>query len=110
MENKRGFHVTIVENKTGETLEEFDTKGMAYVHLGEVAEEDMPEKTERQIGVSGIGVGQKMEDVNPLERLSLLEGLQILMQNMQEDDPWLQLLMRITETERRKSGRTSRGD
>ena len=44
MENKRGFHVTIVENKTGETLEEFDTKGMVYVHLSEVAEEDMPEK------------------------------------------------------------------
>lgn len=44
MENKRGFHVTIVENKTGETLEEFDTKGMVYVHLGEVAEEDMPKK------------------------------------------------------------------
>lgn len=101
MENKRGFHVTIVENKTGETLEEFDTKGMAYVHLSEVAEEDMPEKTERQIGVQGIGVGQKTEGVNPLERLSLLEGLQILMQNMQEDDPMLRLLMMMTETERR---------
>lgn len=101
MANKRGFHVTIVENKTGETLEEFDTKGMAYVHLSEVAEEDMPEEKERQIGVSGIGVGQKTEGVNPLERMAILEGLQILIQNMQEDDPWIQLLMRITETERR---------
>lgn len=110
MENKRGFHVTIVENKTGETLEEFDTKGMAYVYLGEVAEEDMPEKTERQVGVHGIGVGQKMEGVNPLEQMSILEGLQILIQSMQEDNPWVQLLMRITETERRETGHTSRGD
>lgn len=100
MENKRGFHVTIVENKTGETLEEFDTKGMAYVHLSEVAEEDMPEKTERQLGVQGIAVGQKMEGVNPLERMSILEGLQMLIQSLQ-DNPWIQLLMRITENERR---------
>ena len=89
MENKRGYHVTIVENKSGETLEEFDTKGMAYVHLIEVAEEGMPEETERQIGVSGIGVGQKAEGVNQLERMAILEGLQILIQNMQEDDPWI---------------------
>lgn len=106
MENKRGFHVTIVENKTGETLEEFDTKGMAYVHLNEVAEEDMPEEKERQIGVHGIGVGQKTEGVNPLERMAILEGLQILIQSMQEDDPWIQLLMRITETERRAVNKT----
>ena len=101
MENKRGFHVTIVENKTGETLEEFDTKGMAYVHLSEVAEEDMPEKTERQLGVQGIGVGQKMEGVNPFEQMSILEGLQMLIQSLQ-DNPWIQLLMRITENERRE--------
>lgn len=110
MENKRGFHVTIVENKTGETFEEFDTKGMVYVHLDEIKEEDMPEKKERQIGAYGIGVGKKMEGVNSLERLSLLEGLQILMQNMQEDDPMLRMLMMITESERRENGRKSRGD
>ena len=110
MENKRGFHITIVENKTGETLEEFDTRGLVYVQLDEIKEEDMPEKKERQIGACGIGVGQKMEGVNSLERLSLLEGLQILMQNMQEDDPMLRLLMMITESERRENGRMSRGD
>ena len=108
MENKRGFHVTIVENKTGETLEEFDTRGLVYVQLDEIKEEDMPEKKERQIGACGIGVGQKMEEVNTLERLSLLEGLQILMQNMQEDDPLLQMLMMITKTKRKEA--TSRGD
>jgi hypothetical protein len=101
MENKRGFHVTIVENKTGETLEEFDTKGMVYVHMSEVAEEDMPEKTERQVGVQGICVGQKMEGVNPMEQMSILEGLQMLTQSMQ-DNPLIQLLMLITETERRE--------
>ena len=101
MENKRGFHVTIVENKSGETLDEFDTKGVVYVHLSEVAVEDMPEEKERQIGVHGIGVGRKTEGVNPLEQLALLEGLQILIQNMQEDDTMLQLPMMITESERR---------
>ena len=101
MENKRGFHITIVENKTGETLEEFDTRGLVYVQLDEIKEEDMPEKKERQIGACGIGVGQKMEGVNPLEKLSLLEGLQILMQNLQENDPMLRLLMMITESVRR---------
>ena len=108
MENKRGFHVTIVENKAGETLEEFDTKGMAYVHLGEVDEAKATEGEESAVAAYGIGVGQKMEGVNPLEQLSLLEGLQILIQNMQKDNPMLQMLMMITET-KHKAG-TSRGD
>lgn len=108
MENKRGFHVTIVENQTGETLEEFDTKGMVYVQLNEVDEDEAAKGEEQAVAANGIGVGQKMEGVNPFERLALLEGLQILIQNMQEDDPMLQLLMMITET-KRKAG-TSRGD
>lgn len=61
----------------------------------------MPEKMERQIRAKGICVGQKMEDVDPLERLSLLEGLQILMEKMQEDDPMLQLLMMIADSKRK---------
>ena len=108
MENKRGFHVTIVENKTGETLEEFDTKGMVYVHLNEVDEAKAMEGEESAVAARGIGVGQKMEGVNPFEQLSLLEGLQILIQNMQKDNPMLQMLMMITET-KHKAG-TSRGD
>lgn len=108
MENKRGFHITIVENKTGETLEEFDTKGMVYVHLNEVDEAEATEGEESAVAANGIGVGQKAEGVNPFERLALLEGLQILMQNMQEDDPLLQMLMMITKTKRKEA--TSRGD
>ena len=108
MENKRGFHVTIVANKTGETFEEFDTKGMVYVHLNEVDEAEATEGEESAVVANGIGVGQKMEYVNPFERLALLEGLQILIQNMQEDDPMLQLLMMITKTKRKED--TSRGD
>ena len=107
MENKRGFHVTIVENQTGETLEEFDTKGIVYVHLNEVDEAEATKGEERAVAANGIGVDRKMEGVNPFERLALLEGLQILIQNMQED-PWIQLLMMITETERKAD--TSRGD
>lgn len=102
MENKRGFHVTIVENKTGETIEEFDTKGMVYTHLGEISEENMPELTERQLGATKIGVGQKMDGVNPLETLSLLEGLQALMKEIQERSPVVQLLMMITKSEKRE--------
>lgn len=108
MENKRGYHVTIVENKSGETLGEFDTKGMVYVHLSGVDEAEAMEGEEAAVAAHGIGVGQKMEGVNPFERLSLLEGLQILIQNMQEDDPMLRLLMMITETKRKEG--MSRGD
>ncbi len=104
MESKRGLHITIVENKTGETLDEFDTKGIVYVHLNEVSDEDAAAE-EGQAAVHGIGIGQKMEHVNQFERLSLLEGLQILIQNMQEDDPMLQLLMMITKTERKSNNR-----
>ena len=43
-----------------------------------------------------------MEDVNPFERLSIMEGLQIMIQDMQENDPMLQLLLTITETKRKQ--------
>ena len=102
MENKRGFHITIVENKTGETLDEFDTKGIAYVHLSEVDEAEATKDEERAAAAHAIGAGQKMEGVNPFERLSIMEGLQILIQDMQEDDPMLQLLMMITESKRKQ--------
>lgn len=108
MENKRGYHVTIVENKSGETLEEFDTKGMVYVHLNGVDEAEAMAGEEEAVAAHGIEVGQKMEGVNLFEQLSLLEGLQILIQNMQEDDPMLQLLMMITKTKRKED--MSRGD
>lgn len=102
MENKRGFHVTIVENKTGETLDEFDTKGIAYVHLSEVDEAEAMKDEERAVSAHAIGVGLKTEGVNPFERLSIMEGLQMMIQNIQEDDPMLQLLMMITDTKRKQ--------
>ena len=102
MENKRGFHITIVENKTGETLNEFDTKGIAYVHLNEVDEAEAVKGEERAVSAHSIGAGQKMEGVNPFERLSIMEGLQIMIQDMQENDPMLQLLMMITESKRKQ--------
>lgn len=102
MENKRGFHITIVENKTGETLDEFDTKGIAYVHLSEVDEAEATKDEERAVAVHAIGAGQKMEGVIPFERLSIMEGLQIMIQDMQENDPMLQLLMMITESKRKQ--------
>lgn len=102
MENKRGFHVTIVENKTGETLGEFDTKGIAYVHLIEADEAEATKDEERAVAAHSVGAGQKMEGVNPFERLSIMEGLQIMIQNMQEDDPMLQLLMMITNSKRKQ--------
>lgn len=51
-----------------------------------------------------------MDGVNPLEAMSIMEGLQMLIQSMQEDNPWLQLLMRITETERRAVNKTERDE
>lgn len=104
----KGYHVTIVENKSGETLEEFDTTGMVYVHLNEVDKVKATEGEEPAVAAYGIGVGQKMDGVNPFERLSMLEGLQMLIKNMQEDDPILQLLMMITEPKCKAD--TSRGD
>lgn len=102
MENKRGFHITIVENKTGETLDEFDTNGIAYVHLIEADEAEATKDEEGAVSTHSIGVGQKMEGVNPFEKLSIMEGLQIMIQDMQEDDPMLQLLMMITNTKRKQ--------
>lgn len=102
MENKRGFHITIVENKTGKTLDEFDTKGIAYVHLIEVDEAEAMKDEEGVTAAHAIGFGQNLDGVNPFGKLSIMEGLQIMIQDMQENDPMLQLLLTITETKRKQ--------
>lgn len=102
MENKRGYHVTIVENESGRTVNEFDTKAIQYVHLFDVSEEDAPVEKRGVLGCTGIGMGDHADGVNPIEMLSMLEGLQGMIKKTMEDNPELELWMRIVTSSREK--------
>lgn len=100
--NKRGYHVVIVENESGRTVNEFDTKAIQYVHLFDVSEEDMPVEKRGTLGCTGIGLGDHADGVDQLEMLSMLEGLQSLIQRTMEMSPELELWMRTVTSERMK--------
>lgn len=102
MENKkRGFHVTIVDNETGKTVQDFNTRGIKYVHLDENQEAaKKAERADRQIGAVDMCAGNHLNGVNPFEELALLDGLQGLIKSAMEENPMLQILMMITEQKR----------
>ena len=102
MENKkRGFHVTIVDNETGKTVQDFNTRGIKYVHLDENQEAaKKAERADRQIGAVAMCAGNHLNGVNPFEELALLDGVQGLIKSAMEENPMLQILMMITEQKR----------
>ena len=99
MENKRGFHVTIVDNETGEVITNINTKGIMYAALVEtergkrIAEmRGAQEACERE-------TGRNLGRVKGAEVIALLEGLQDIIKEMMEEYPILQALMMVYESE-----------
>lgn len=107
MENKqRLFHITITDNETGEVFTDDVTKGLMYVFLKD-SEQGRKIATERNaFGSSGIVRGNKLSRINPFEMLALLDALQNMIKESMEENPILQVLMMMTDTERVDLGAT----
>ena len=100
MENKqRWFHITITDNETGEVLTDDVTKGLMYVFLKETEKGRKIAAERNAFGSSGVVRGNKMSRINPFEMLALLEALQNMIKYSMEENPILQVLMTMTDTE-----------
>lgn len=91
MNEKRGYHVTVVDNKTGETVRDFNTRAIVYVMLGEIDEDKVNEEYDADMSCA-VGSSKCIDGIRPHEMLGITHGLQSLLQSITEDHPELELL------------------
>lgn len=91
MNKNTGYHVTVVDNKTGETIRDFKTRAIVYVMLNEIDEAKVNEEHDADMSC-GIGTSKCVDRVRPHEILGITSGLQNLIQEITEDHPELELL------------------
>lgn len=95
MNEKRGYHVTVVENKTGETVRDFNTRAIVYVMLNEIDEKKVNEEQDADMSC-GIGTSRLIDRIGLHEMLGITDGLQRLLQTITKENPVLELLARLT--------------
>ena len=91
MNKNTGYHVTVVDNKTGETIRDFKTRAIVYVMLNEIDEAKVNEEHDADMSC-GIGTSRCIDRVRLHEMLSIASGLQSLLQTITKDHPELELL------------------
>lgn len=98
MENKhRGYHVTIVDNNTGETLMDADTRGILYAMLYDTEKSrKMAEEAKSDFAVA-VGCGRHMDGIGPVQLHSLIGRLQWIIQTEMEENTILQVIQMIVD-------------
>lgn len=98
MENKhRGFHVTIVNNNTGETIMDADTRGILYAMLYDTEKSRrMAEEAKSDFAVA-VGCGRHMDGISPVQLHGLIGRLQGIIQTEMEENPILQVIQMIMD-------------
>jgi hypothetical protein len=98
MNKNTGYHVTVVDNKTGETIRDFKTRAIVYVMLNDIDEAKVNEEHDSDMSC-GIGTSECIDRVRPHEMLGITGGLQDLIQEITEDHPELELLAMLYNQE-----------
>lgn len=98
MENKqRGYHVTIVDNNTGETIMDADTRGILYAMLCDTEKSRrMAEEAKSDFAVA-VGCGRHMDGISPVQLHGLIGRLQWIIQTEMEENPILQVIQTIMD-------------
>ena len=106
MENKnrgKGYHVTIVDNNTGETIRDFDTRAINFVALNDSLKDTEQGKKimEERNPLMGCGLqtSRLADGINLIQAFSIVDGLQGLLKDEFEEHPEFQLMARIFSSE-----------
>ena len=99
MENKRGYHVTIVDNNTGETIQELDTRAINYVALAETEKGKEIMRERNPLGGAGMVSSRLADRVTIMEAYALVNGLQDMIKDEFEEHPEFELMARILDRE-----------
>lgn len=94
----KGFHVTIVDNNTGETIRDFDTRAIKLVALKGMESEKVAR--ERNVfAAAGMMQSDLADGINVLESFALINGLQEMLAEEIEEHPEIELLTKIFDSE-----------
>lgn len=91
MNKNRGYHVTVVDNKTGETISDFSTRAIVYVSLNEIDERKTNEEHDAVLSC-GFGTCRCVDRICLHEMLGITNGLQELLQDIAREYPELEQL------------------
>lgn len=100
MENKnrgKGFHVMIVNNNTGETIRDFDTRAIKLIALKGMESEEVA-RERNAFAAAGMMQSDLADGINILEYLSMINGLQRMLAENIEAHPEIELLTKIFDS------------
>ena len=96
MNAKRGYHVTVVDNETGETVSDFSTRAIVYVSLNEIDERKTNEEHDA-VASCRFSTCQCVDRIGLHEMLGITSGLQELLQDITREYPELEQLAQLFE-------------
>lgn len=95
----KGYHVTIVDNNTGETIRELDTRSILYVALNETEKGKEIMRELNPLAGTGMVSGRLADRINIMEAYALVNGLQDMIKDEFEEHPEFELMVRIFDRE-----------
>jgi hypothetical protein len=95
----KGYHVTIVNNNTGETVQELDTRSILYVALNESEKGKEIMRERNPLAGAGMVSSRLADSINIMEAYALVNGLQDMIKDEFEEHPEFELMVRILDHE-----------
>lgn len=95
----KGYHVTIVDNNTGDTVRDFDTRAINYVALRESEKGKEIMRERNPLAGTGMVSGRLADRINIMEAYALVSELQDMIKDESEEHPEFELMARILESE-----------
>lgn len=102
MENKnrgKGYHVTITDNNTGETIRDFDKRAIKLIALKGMEEGEKIARGRNVFATAGMMQSDLADGINILECFSMINGLQKMLAEEIEAHPEIDLLTKIFDSE-----------
>lgn len=101
----KGYHVTIVDNNTGETIRDFDTRAINFVALRESEKGKEIMRERKPLAGTGMVSSRLADRVNIMEAYALVNGLQDMIKDEFEENPVFELMARMLDSETLNLGR-----
>lgn len=95
----KGYHVTIVDNNTGETIRDFDTRAIKLIALKSMEKGAKVAQERGVFAAAGMMQSDLADGINILEAFSMLNGLQKMLAEELEENPEFELLAKIFDSE-----------
>lgn len=94
----KGFHVVIVDNNTGETIRDFDTRAIKLIALKRTEEGEKIARERNAFATAGMTQSCLADGINILEEFSMINGLQKMLAEEIEEHPEIELLTKIFDS------------